>query len=168
MAFLKILKLARERESYGYYVPTDGSMEIVPQRIYAYNECMSQWLYCIYPWLGGKHNITERARHPEDVLRSGGALKLDVEWYLALQVCNHCNVYATVQNKYQTDKQFPGGRFGTSPSFSFDSLLSPSLGTFVGRGGATMASIDCAATAAQRGIARRPGAPMGEIYRPRC
>ena len=79
----------------------DGSTEIVSQRIYAYNECMSQWLYCIYPWLGGKHNIAERARHPEDVLRSGGALKLDVEWYLALQVCNHCNVYV---NPYPNPK----------------------------------------------------------------
>ena len=31
-------------------------------------------------------SATERARHPEEILRSGGALKPDVEWYLANQI----------------------------------------------------------------------------------
>jgi DNA polymerase alpha subunit A len=31
-------------------------------------------------------SATERARHPEEIARSGGALKPDVEWYLAQQI----------------------------------------------------------------------------------
>ena len=34
----------------------------------------------------GKSLIAERARHPEEIKRSGGALKPDVEWYLTQQI----------------------------------------------------------------------------------
>jgi DNA polymerase alpha subunit A len=31
-------------------------------------------------------SVTERARHPEEILRSGGILKPDIEWYLSQQI----------------------------------------------------------------------------------
>jgi DNA polymerase alpha subunit A len=34
----------------------------------------------------GKSLVAERARHPEEINRSGGALKPDVEWYLTQQI----------------------------------------------------------------------------------
>ena len=34
----------------------------------------------------GKGSVAERARHPEEIARSGGALKPDVEWYLTQQI----------------------------------------------------------------------------------
>ena len=34
----------------------------------------------------GKGLVAERARHPEEIARSGGALKPDVEWYLTQQI----------------------------------------------------------------------------------